>query len=417
MKILATLALLLVLGTVAHAKYIQGTVKVNTDFVYIDRFVFDNRGNGTLDFTIMSSDPNAGNFRLALYNDVDRSIWLRAYENKENMNCEQRLALANGIEPITLSTPSTIIFEDIQRPHYWWFVITNCGSSSTELDYQMHFYNSGPSLWTKEFSFDIQGLEGLFLFYFLAYLVGGALHGYAVWVLIRSRSYHPIVRILSIVIGLEGLYVFCHFVHLAAYSHNGVGAEALAAIGNFLEFTAQVFFISLLILIAKGWAITKTTLEDKRINIVIAAVLGAGYLALFIWMYAAPNTALSLYMYDSVAGVILVVLRVLAMFYFLWCLRTTVLEENHPTKRRFYLIFGVAYLIWFLMLPLIVSIAAGLAKNEPWMMSKSVTGLYVTTNAVALAGLAYLLWPTRANEYFQISSHLDIAGTIPYDTI
>jgi len=318
------------------------------------------------------------------------------------------------VELIHLNNRSTVTFEDERRQHFWYFVVSNCGYNSISFNYEMHMYNAGNDPWTKEFSFDEQGLEGLYLFYFIAYLIGGAVHAYAVYVLIQSRSYHPIVRLLTITIVLEFFSVFFNFIHYGVYAGNGVGVPGLHGIGNFLDIMAQVIFILILILIAKGWAITKTQLEDRKANLIMIIILFLAYTALFIWQNLGMDHASDIYVYESPPGIVVIVIRAIAMVWFLYCLRSTFAEENHPTKRKFYLWFGVSYLVWFSILPLITVIAAAV---DPWVRMKTVFILYVTSNAVALAGLGFLLWPTRANEYFQISSHLDIAGTIPYDTI
>lgn len=77
--------------------------------------------------------------------------------------------------------------------------------------------------------------------------------------------------------------------------------------------------------------------------------------------------------------------------------------------------FGIIYLLWFISLPFIVCIAAGLNNNSPWVCEKTVMIIYVTFNFVFLVVLGTLLWPSRAAEYFQISTR-DI-GTMPYESI
>eukprot|EP01113_Clastostelium_recurvatum_P005731 TRINITY_DN1256_c0_g1_i1.p1 TRINITY_DN1256_c0_g1~~TRINITY_DN1256_c0_g1_i1.p1 ORF type:complete len:175 (-),score=23.62 TRINITY_DN1256_c0_g1_i1:89-613(-) len=125
-----------------HAKQIEGDVQVNSDFIYIDHYVFS--PNGTLNYTVNSKDPHANNFKIAMYNDVDRSIWKRVYENKDHLDCYQRVALANGLAPLAISTPTVIDFyiEYAVETHEYWIVIANCGFSSTKFDYEMTFLYS-----------------------------------------------------------------------------------------------------------------------------------------------------------------------------------------------------------------------------------------------------------------------------------
>jgi len=405
------LALLSLCTQVVESKYASGVIKTDSNFVYLDRFCYDTRGLGTLHFKIWGD--NLQNLAFLIFNDVNPGNWKLAYSGK-GLSCEDRFNKAVGVEKITLGNRSTVLFDDEKRQHFWYFVVSNCGYDSININYEMHMYNAGEDRWTKEFSYDEQGLEGLYLFYFIVYFLGLAIHLYSVWVLIQSRSYHPIVRLLTIAITFEFFSIFFMFIHLVVYSGNGIGVPGLFGFATFLDIVAQVVFILLLILIAKGWAITKTQLEDRKANLVMAIILFLSYLALFIWQMLGLDRASDIYVYESPPGIVVIVVRALAKLWFIYCLRLTFSEENHPTKRKFYLTFGVCYIAWFLILPLITAISAGV---DPWQRMKTVYILYVTSNSVALAGLAYLLWPTRANEYFQISSHLDIAGTIPYDTI
>jgi hypothetical protein len=105
------------------------------------------------------------------------------------------------------------------------------------------------------------------------------------------------------------------------------------------------------------------------------------------------------------------------MLYFLWTLRNTHLEESHPGKRRFYVVFGACYTAWFVALPFIVILAAAMPA---WYRLKVTQGMYLTINALGIWGLMYLLWPSRATEYFQIQkADLLLGGNqnTPYENL
>jgi len=148
--------------------------------------------------------------------------------------------------------------------------------------------------------------------------------------------------------------------------------------------------------------------------LIVIGILSVVYFAMFIYEYTGFDASSTLYLYESAAGIVVIIVRGIVMLFFVYTLRDTLKEENHPGKRWFYSRFGIAYTIWFLILPFITIVAA---MTHPWMRMKVVLGMYVTTNALALAGLGFLLWPTRASEYFMISSHLDISGSLPYGSI
>jgi len=174
----------------------------------------------------------------------------------------------------------------------------------------------------------------------------------------------------------------------------------------------------LLVLLAKGWTITKNQITDKLALVVIMCVFFIAYICMIVWEYVGTDPASSLYEYENIPGIAIQVLRLLVLVWFLFCLRNSRLEESHPLKRRFYLVFGSFYTLWFLALPLIVVIASVLAQ---WTRFKIVASMYLCLNTLALLFLGYLLWPSRAQEIFAISKTDVLLGTgsstSPYETL
>jgi len=412
----ALLCLLIVGALIAvDAKYIKSHAK-GSEFVFLGKFCYTEvpeQGYNYLSWNI-DNPPTDPNVKLAFYDD-EAYNWPEIYKNKDT-SCIQKLLVSKY--NVSANTKNTVVEpRNWHSPRFWYVAAVNCGGD-IDLEYEMTFLNSwGDNKWIKQFSCDEIGLEGLYIAYFIFYFIGGLIHAYAVFTLVRATAYHSIVKLLSVTIGLEGLSVFCLFIHYAVYEDNGVGVPALQGIGDILDLMAQLVFIFLLVLIAKGWCITKTTIDDRKIVLIGLGVLAAAYLALFIWENVGIDPATTLYEYQTAPGIIILVLRGVTMLWFIWCLRSTYTEENHPSKRQFYMWFGIAYSIWFLMLPLITIIASTFPETHKWTEKKLVTIMYVTFNGLALAGLQFLLWPTRANEYFQMSTRLDLAGTMPYDAI
>jgi hypothetical protein len=405
----ALLAILLCLSVfllVSEAKVSKGHAKGH-EFAYLDKFCFG-YGIGTLNFTI-TSKTNATGLQL-LFIDDENGNWTDVY--KHHLSCDERRAKSDKPLNITSGHPGFVSFKDIQRPHFWYVSILNCGTQ-VDVTYDFTFLQQSTSKWVRQFSYDEQGLEGLYLFYFLFFLIASVAHGYTVWSFMQTHSYHLLVRLFTFCIATEALSIFCLFIHYAAYSSNGKGVPFFHGLGDFLDIIAQIAFILLVILIAKGWCISKTVIDDRFIVLIGLGVLSVLYLAMFIWVHAGLDPASSLYVYQTAPGIIIIIARAICMLWFVWSIRNTYLEENNAAKRKFYIWFGVSYLVWFLVLPFITSIAAGL---DPWVRQKTVMIMYVTFNTVFLVVLGVLLWPTRASEYFQISAGGGI-GAQPYDAI
>jgi len=416
MKCLLLLIVVSLLFVVTDAKFVKGKLKNAKDFKFLSKFCFTtvpkepSSAAGLIEWKITNSPSD--NVKLAFYDD-DKNRWPSIYDTE---SCADKFAASNW--NVSANTPDKAIApRNHYSPHFWYVVAVQCGATF-DLDYEVTFTNPyGNDKWIKQFSCDEVGLEGLYIFYFIFYIIAGLAHAYAVYSLIRASAYHSVVKLLSIAFVLEGLSVFSLFIHYAVYQSDGVGAPGLKGIGDFLDLGAQLVFILLLILVAKGWTITKSRIEDRTIVLIGLGSLSAAYLALFIWENVGADPASTKYVYNSAPGIIVIVLRAVAMLWFVWCLRGTYIEENHPSKRQFYIWFGAAFIAWFAALPFIALVASGMHEKHPWSELRVVTVLYVTANALALSGMQFLLWPSRANEYFQISSRLDLAGTIPYDAI
>ncbi|EFA78419.1 hypothetical protein PPL_09070 [Heterostelium album PN500] len=410
-KLLISVVLLVTLfATFTEAKYTKGHLKTSSSWAYLDKFCFGNHGQGHFTFSGKSSSPNIG---LYIYDDVQGS-WNSVYKSSKTCDEKTNISLPINPQPTFDGEKYTYPVNDFMRPHYWYLVAANCqDDDGINLEYTISWINAG-GLWKAEFSYDDQGLEAMYLVYFWFFLLLGAYSCYSAWVLMSTKSFHPIVKLLTISIILEFLSVFILLIHYGAYSHDGVGAKGLQGFGELLDLGAQLTFILLLILIAKGWAISRVTIDEKKIILGVMGILSALYLIMFIWYKAGQDKASTVYMYDTVPGIILLVVRSLAMVWFMWCGYNTYMEENHPAKRKFYTYFGIAFVIWFLALPFICIVASAV---DSWIRQKVVLAFYVTFNFLALAGLSILLSPSRASDYFTISGRVDTAGSVPYESI
>jgi hypothetical protein len=132
----------------------------------------------------------------------------------------------------------------------------------------------------------------------------------------------------------------------------------------------------------------------------ILVVIFVSYVTLFFWGEFGLNPATTLYVYQTVPGAILCVVRFLTLIYFIWCLQKTIKEDTDSGKKGFYLLFGTSFGVWFLSLPLIVLLSLALSG---WYREKAVDAIVMTVTAISYLGIGFLLWPSRASKYFQIT--------------
>lgn len=268
---------------------------------------------------------------------------------------------------------------------------------------------------------------------------------------ISTSKFNPqIIRILSVCISIEVLACFSQLIHYSVYAHNGVGAPALRGAGDrthrpFLLFSS-LFIHSfehglqrsphvLVDLDRQGmgyhylilgpqkhhhccdgalhsnspqqsfthrpalWQLTlrfSSGIEQGRILSLPTTSMTAGQVP-YLLTYPTFNNRPP----HPRLGYIVLILRFGTFLWFVWCLRTTIRLESLPEKRKFYYIFGGAYALWFNALPIFVLIGATIPVQYVF---RTVTGIAVAFEFLSLAALAFLLWPSRASNYFVIKT-------------
>jgi hypothetical protein len=396
-----------------EGKVNKGKLKGN-DWIYVDKFAYGydvGQTTGAFAYNV-SYTSNIPDLQWCFYDDQGGN-WSKVFHG--GLSCEEKVAMsmsysgkwvpnkASGVVPVT----------DTRSPHFFYFALASCGNA-IDVDYYVSMTQADHGHWAYQFSYDEQGLGQMYLFYMILFIIGAVVHGYTIWWFSQNDSYHTIVKLFTFCIALEGFSVFCMFIHYAVYAGNGQGAPGFKGVGELLDMAAQITFMLLVILVAKGWCISSTQIEGRIPILVGLGVVIVTYLAMFIWEHVGLNPASVLYVYQTAPGIIIIVVRCLVMFYFLFCIRNTYMEENKDNKRQFYLYFGIVMFIWFLSLPIVTAIAESLTNHEVLRL-KVVMILYVTFNAIFLIVLGFLLWPSRAYDYFQISArNID---TMPYESI
>eukprot|EP01121_Diplochlamys_sp_Union-15-3_P016403 TRINITY_DN5567_c0_g1_i1.p1 TRINITY_DN5567_c0_g1~~TRINITY_DN5567_c0_g1_i1.p1 ORF type:complete len:451 (-),score=44.13 TRINITY_DN5567_c0_g1_i1:20-1324(-) len=384
------------------SKLVENKLVTNKQWHFVSKFCYSNEGShggiGHLNFTFWTHNTHA---KVLLYNDNygQPGSWFQVYGNKK-LSCHEKVnkTVSEGVIPILNAKPVVITVTDRSRPYFWYLAVADCEADILDVTYQVSFRNPG-GIWKREFSFDEQELLAMYIAFFVFYAIITFIHLVGVWYLRRTNSYHPIVRLLSVAIVSEFVSIIFNLIHYGIYANNGFGSPGLRGTGEILHMMSILFLMLLLILLAKGWAVTSNTVTDKNLMMLIIVAFVLAYVALFIWDNVGRDPASTLYFYDSVPGLLVVLLRVLTLIWFFWCLVKTRRLETNPEKRRFYLFFGLGFGLWFVALPLIVAISLGLPS---WWRQKVVDGLILTINVIAYILLTILLWPTRAQKYFSI---------------
>jgi hypothetical protein len=279
--------------------------------------------------------------------------------------------------------------------------VSHCsGTQPLDVRFSVQFINSG-NQWDKQFSYDQQGLFGISLAFLLAFLVllGVHLRGLAVWW--EAEAYfHPILKMLTVSMGLVTLSLFFEFSHLCAFAYNGIGFPFLHTVSRGLDTGAQLLLMTIVILVAKGWTISTVELSRAGFILTMIGALSVSYLFLFMYGVYFRNPASTVYVYDSWPGYMILGIRLATFAWFLTLVSETREGEYDEVKRDFYGQFRAAFSIWFVYLPIIVLVSVFL---DAWVREKTVAALYQMMNFLAYVAMTFLLWPTKASKYFKIA--------------
>ncbi|KAE8910863.1 hypothetical protein PF005_g17814 [Phytophthora fragariae] len=213
-----------------------------------------------------------------------------------------------------------------------------------------------------------------------------------------SESFHPIMRILTLVMFFFFLCNALFFVHFTVYQFNGVGLPFCKYAAKITEVFVRVGTLLLAMLIAKGWTINSVALDGQiKLSCVILAVFVL-YLSMAMWYLVWLDPASTLYIYDSWPGLGICVLQMAVLGWFINTILETRSYEKAPAKRYFFLRMCCVFSVFFVALPIIVLIASFLS---PWVREKTVAAMTTSVHCFIYLSLIYTLWPSRAPRYFE----------------
>lgn len=153
------------------------------------------------------------------------------------------------------------------------------------LDYDIWLVNGHPQMkhinpFEHQFSFDHHDILEMYLIFFAAYLFLVPIQIYAL-----TRQKHMLPFLLTLCMAMEYVGVIFNLIHVFKFAFDGEGVDLLKVVGNFIDNVAQCIFMLLLLLIVKGWTITRMEI-GTRSRIILFTLWGTytiGNMALFIW--------------------------------------------------------------------------------------------------------------------------------------
>lgn len=182
-------------------------------------------------------------------------------------------------------------------------------------------------------------------------------------------------------------------------------------LGNLLMSASEIAYLLLLLLLAKGYTITRARLSSCSIvrltmfiNIYIVA-----YITLFVYQAEAFDPGEVLNLYESPAGFGLSVLRSISWAAFMTSTATTI--RKNPEKSSFYYPFGLLGSCWILGGPFLTLIGVNLL--DAWVRESVMFATFFLLSFCGHSMFLWLTWPSRANKSFPYhvkTNHVGIAS-------
>lgn len=297
-----------------------------------------------------------------------------------------------------------------QYLRFWYYALmVPCSSGRfaepIEIEYESHFTNYDMSKWNSEIGVDSNGLNSFFLAFFFFFVIFCCVHFYGVKVLSAKLSYiHPMVKLFAVDVMLELVFVVCLMLHWGIYSQNGVGLPGLKTVGNVSEGVGRVLFMLILILLAQGWTISTDELSGKKVLIgVLVGFLVVHFLTMiYKFSLADPfSTQLS----DLLAAILWIEVMMFTAFaaFFVYSVTKSFRQEDNPVKRTLYRNLGIIFIPWFCLYPLVTFlILAGSPGFDDLSREPASQFAGGVSSCLGYVFLSFLMWPSRAEEYFNI---------------
>ncbi|KAI6215219.1 Transmembrane protein [Aphelenchoides besseyi] len=262
-------------GPKALAKYSSGVISTPQNCKQKDNLI-DPHNNQIIHLTPQYNDEDAV---CSTYAKDDKSEWI---------NC----------------TGSRSFYS--RRPRWWYLALANCDSiNGLYLDYNILMTNGKPSnRWFYHFSFDEFYSLPICIFFMIVdiiILIISIIFTY----MLKSRNYfHATFKLYlhSLVLHLSGQVLM--WLHYDRYADNGRGFPLLRSFGLLLRQFASVIFVLLLLLVAKGYTITRSKIsQTSTVKLIIFMTF---YLitnvAMMIWELALFDPAEVTYISESMAA-------------------------------------------------------------------------------------------------------------------
>ncbi|XP_077564970.1 transmembrane protein 145-like isoform X2 [Haemaphysalis longicornis] len=424
-----TVILVLYLATTSsECKIVQGTLRTTENWAFLTRFCFlSQQGHFIYE---LNYPVEYGPQNLLLYYD-EKHQWPAVY--KKPKSCEQKESVLNSAHGQIVNLTDRYEWSQCEitegayncsaqrrfksaRERWWFIAVSNCNTTKgLYLNYILKLYNDDDNFWYRHFSADEFYILHTDIGAFFVYIILFVTSCYGACVL-YSRSYlHTTYKMFMVSVLCELLSLLCMVTYYAMYADDGIGIAQLKLLGRVLSSVSTLVFLLLLILVAKGYTVTRGRLKpgtSAKIGTFMTLYVVV-YSALFIYerQYFDPGEVL--YLYESPAGYGIVALRLIGWGWFVYATVFTLL--HYPEKTAFYTRLFLLYTIWLLSAPVIILIAAFVVPK--WMREKVINVVEIMVIFFAHVVFLVLTRPSKANKNFPFHVRTTQVDVVQHPTI
>lgn len=422
---------LLAIVALAQAHVSSGSAHgdVQGGFVFLGRFAFDENphpveegrvpvGEVSVEITLKDSADFADQpFSLDVLQYTDNpGDWDAAYDKSvpcavKPISNKDVLTFNNKGEQVA---PLTIKAVGGTRRRFHYIAVRNCAGFG-KFEYRLHFTRKTDS-WSEEYGANEVGSNSLYLVYFFLYIGVTVACFYNLSKATASLTYrHPIYQLSAVVVTLLAVSVFFQFVHHMSYTSDGIGMTGLEHMGQIIDIIARVTFILLLLLLAKGWAITRNRLTQRTLIVSITFAFGLVYLlAYFVERSLEDPAEIGLATLTKAFYFLVVALGFVFAFWYAFTAYMTMVAENNPVKRSFMMRIGILFFIYLLSIPTVAFLSF---LVDPWIREIVISAFNITFTTVGVCVLLGLLWHSHATKYFEFENPVELSNEPDFQSL
>ncbi|XP_065083092.1 transmembrane protein 145-like [Ochlerotatus camptorhynchus] len=351
-------------------------------------------------FEPMMLDPVQSVEFNSLENSTDYKVYVEqlfdsSAEGEGNVTRIRRAAKYDSKLIISCSNHGTFTSS---RQRWWYIAISNCGSNrGLDVFYRFKMTNGVPGdFWHEHYSADEMYIPPILLVESIAYTLL-LLAVFLCAIELKSRHlYHCTYRLFALSVLLQWFGVLLLSTTWAKYAVSGIGP--FTSFGGFFTSASEITFLLLLLLMAKGYTITRARLKTcSTVKITVFTNLYViVYITLFIYQSEAFDPGEVLNLYESPAGFGLAGLRCVSWGFFIYSSAATI--RKFSEKGPFYYPFTLLGSMWIMSGPILTVV--GVNVLDPWVRESVMFGALAVVAFSGHLAFLWLTWPSRANKSF-----------------